>query len=65
MNLKQIMKSKNIKQSELAKELGVSQETISDWCTGYRKPRIKYLPKLTKMLGISMEELVNIIILTE
>ncbi len=62
MNLKEIMKSKKITQRDLAKKMKLSQAIVSNWCTGYRKPSLKHLPTLSKLLGISMKELVNILL---
>lgn len=40
-NIRNSRKSKNMTQKELAKRLGVSHNTISDWESGKHKPDIK------------------------
>ena len=39
-NLKQIRKSKNISQEELAERLGVSRQSVSKWETGENYPNL-------------------------
>lgn len=65
MKLKEIMKLKGISQTELAKELNLSQQIVSDWCRGYRKPKIKNLRSLSEKLDISVDELVDILLSEE
>lgn len=46
-------------QVELAKRLDVSQNTVSQWETGNRKPDIVTLKKLAKILGCTADELLE------
>ena len=46
-------------QSDLAKRLKVSQNTVSQWETGIRKPDIVTLKKLAKILGCTADELLE------
>lgn len=46
-------------QAELAKRLDVSQNTVSQWETGNRKPDIVTLKKLAKILGCTADELLE------
>lgn len=57
--LKQILFQRNIKQSQLAKKLGVTQQLVSKWVTGGCQPQIEMLPKLAEALNCSVEEIVN------
>lgn len=57
--LKQILFQRNIKQSQLAKKLGVTQQLVSKWVTGGCQPQIDMLPKLAEALNCSVEEIVN------
>ena len=43
----------------LSEELGVSQSTISKWCTNSSQPDIETLAKISKLLNVGLEELFN------
>ncbi len=51
-------KKKDLKQDELAEMLGVSPQAVSKWENGLSCPDISLLPELSKILGISIDELV-------
>lgn len=59
MLLKELFKSKGIKQKWLASKLGVSQVTVSNWVKEKSNPSQKNLEKMSEILNISMKELVN------
>lgn len=59
MLLKEILKTKGIKQKWLASKLGVSEVTISNWVTEKSAPSQKSLGKLSELLDISLKELIN------
>ena len=40
-------------QDVIAKEMGVTQQTVSDWRTGKTAPRINKLEKLARVCGVS------------
>lgn len=40
-------------QDVIAEEMGVTQQTVSDWKTGKTSPRINKLDKLAKVCGVS------------
>ncbi len=48
---------KGLKQNDIAKQLGVSQQTISLIETGKRKPTIQMAKQLEQFFKTSMEEL--------
>ena len=52
-------KRKNIKQDELAEMLCVSPQAVSKWENDLSCPDISLLPKLSKILGISVDELLS------
>ena len=52
-------KIKNIKQDELAEMLCVSPQAVSKWENDLSCPDISLLPKLSKILGISVDELLS------
>lgn len=52
-------KSKNIKQDELAEKLLVSPQAVSKWENDISCPDISLLPSLSKILGITVDELLS------
>lgn len=52
-------KEKNLTQQELADILGVSPKTISKWETGNGLPDITFLKKISEILEITIEELLD------
>lgn len=52
------MKSKNIKQTDLAHVLGVTQQCVSRWVVGLSKPRLEEVVKLANILDVSIEDIV-------
>lgn len=44
---------------ELAKQLGVSKSTISLWERGKTKPKKKFIPKLAKLSGLSVDDFIS------
>ena len=65
MQLAHIRKNKKITQFELARKLFVDQTTISKYELGKISPTIEQLPKLAKILGCSIEEIVMALIETK
>ena len=57
--IKQLRESRNMTQTDLAEQLGVSNKTISKWETGKGLPDISLLQPLAQALGISVIELMN------
>ena len=51
-------KKKNLKQDELAEMLGVSAQAVSKWENDLSCPDISLLPELSRILGVSIDELV-------
>ncbi|MBE7085073.1 MAG: helix-turn-helix transcriptional regulator [Clostridiales bacterium] len=58
-NIKYLMKVKNLTQSALAKEIGVKQNTISQWITGTNEPSCETILKLCKILDSTPNELLG------
>ena len=50
---------KNLTQKQLAKELFISESSISKWEKGVAHPDITLLPKLSEILGVSEHELIT------
>jgi len=59
MLLKEILKSKGVKQKWVAFRLGVSDVTVSNWIKGKNEPSKKHLVKLSDLLGIPLKDLMN------
>jgi len=57
VTLKEIRLNKRITQVELAKRVGIRQQTISHYETGRAKPSLDVAVKLAKVLGVSVEEI--------
>tara|TARA_B110000240_G_scaffold193812_1_gene240290 strand:- start:1478 stop:1654 length:177 start_codon:yes stop_codon:yes gene_type:complete len=55
--LKEVFKSKGIKQKFLASKMGVSEVTLSNWVTGKTSPSKKNLEKLSDLLDVSINEI--------
>lgn len=46
-------------QSELAEQMGVSQPTVWEWVHGESIPTVERLIKISKITGISIDDLVK------
>ncbi|WP_326937505.1 helix-turn-helix transcriptional regulator [Flavobacterium sp. PL11] len=57
--MKELIKSKGIKQKWLALKLGVSEVTVSNWVKEKSIPSKKHLLKMSKLLDIPTKELTN------
>ena len=57
--IKKILIEKGIKQGKLAKLVGVSAQTISDFINGKHDVASRTLYKIAKVLNVSMEELIE------
>ena len=55
--IKLMRKKAGITQSELAKEMGVEQSAVAAWETGKSLPVASKLPKLSKILRCSIDDL--------
>lgn len=58
--LKELRIEKKISQAELAKELNVSQRSISSWETGFRQPDFETLEKIAKYFNVSTDYILGI-----
>jgi transcriptional regulator with XRE-family HTH domain len=57
--IKELLQSKGIKQKWLADRLGVSEVTVSNWCSGKNLPHKKHLEKISEILDIPLQTLIN------
>ena len=58
-NLKKLRKYKKLSIKELALKLDVCPSTISSWEKGKTKPNLKYVIKIVKYFGITIEDLIK------
>lgn len=58
-NLKLLREGKNISQTQLAIEMGISQQAIAKWETGESKPRAEKLLQLAKLFNCTIDELLK------
>ncbi|MCF8307440.1 MAG: helix-turn-helix transcriptional regulator [Bacteroidales bacterium] len=59
MLLKELLKSKGIKQKWLADRIGVSEVTHSNWVSGKSVPKKEHLIKISEVFQIPLETLIN------
>lgn len=45
----------------LAKYVGVSRNTVSDWCNGTREPRLMHVVRLMDVLEVDFHELIVVV----
>ena len=55
----QLRKEKNLTQQELADQLGVSRQAVSRWEMGTAKTEIESLASLSRIFGITVDELLT------
>ncbi len=56
-NLKNILIGKGIKESWLAKQLGVTNQAVTNWVKEYSFPRRKNLKGISKILSVTVDEI--------
>jgi transcriptional regulator with XRE-family HTH domain len=56
-NLKKLREERLLTQEELAEKVGVTPLTISRWENSKRKPRLKSIRKLAKVLKVDAKDL--------
>ena len=57
--LVQFRKNKGLSQEELAEDVGVTRQTISNWELNETAPDLKQAQKLSEIFNISLDELVG------
>lgn len=57
--LKIVLVEKKKTSKWLSVKLGVSQSTVSKWCTNSSQPDIETLAKISKLLDVGIEDLYN------
>ena len=54
-----LRKEKNMTQNDLAEKMNVTDKAVSKWERNLSCPDVNSIPKLAKILDISVEELLN------
>lgn len=54
-----LRKAAGLSQSELARALGIPQSSVAYWETAAKPPRSDILPKLAKLLGVRVEDVLG------
>ncbi len=58
--LRQVLRQRGMSQRQLARTVGVGDNTIHNWLTGFSTPRIWHLPELARALGVSIDWLLGV-----
>ena len=58
--LKELRVERKLSQADLAKELNVSQRSISSWETGFRQPDFETLERIAKFFDVSADYLLGL-----
>ena len=58
-NILKLLKDKHMTQHALAARIGVHDPTLSKWMTGQRQPSSYALYRISKVLGVTMEDLME------
>ncbi len=59
MKFKELLKTHKIKQIDIAHELGVSTQLVTNWVKGYSKPSLAAIKKISIFLGIDVEKIIE------
>lgn len=57
--LKELLKSKGVKQKWLANKIGVSEVSVSNWMKGKSEPTLKNYQKISELLNVPLKELTD------
>lgn len=59
MELRELRKSKNLSQQDIAKELEISKSTVSEWERGNAIPRSEKMKELANYFGEPIEKILK------
>lgn len=57
--LKIVLAKKKRTNKWLAEQLGVHQTTVSKWCTNTTQPDLQTLKRITELLEVNIQDLIN------
>ncbi len=55
--LKNLREAAFLTQVEVAQRLGVAYTTVNNWEHGYKLPRLRYIPQLAALYGVTPQEI--------
>lgn len=58
-NIKRLRMNRDWTQEQLAEKVGVTRSTVTQWETGWSKPRMGAVEKLAAVFGVSTSDMVN------
>ena len=58
--LKELRVERKLSQADLAKELNISQRSISSWETGFRQPDFETLERIAKFFDVTADYLLGL-----
>ena len=58
-NIRRLRKQRGMSQEELARELDVSRAAVTQWETGWSKPRMGTIERLSTFFGVSKSEIID------
>jgi len=59
LRIKEVLKLKNVKQQQLADQLGVSKVTVSYWCNNQTNPSLVTLKQISIILKVKITDLIQ------
>ena len=59
LRIKEVLLLKNIKQQQLANQLGVSKVTVSYWCNNQTNPSLDTLKQISIILKVKITDLIK------
>ena len=59
LQIREVLKQKQMSQQELANQLGVSKVTVSYWCNNQTMPSLETLKKISLILKVKIAELIK------
>ena len=65
MNLEKIIRDRKMKFVDVACAIGTTRETVSNWVHGRKFPYLGYLMKISKYLDVSLDELVEGVVIDD
>lgn len=57
MRIRELRRAADMTQTQLADNMGVTQNAVSNWETEVCLPRVRQLPELAKLFGCTIDEL--------
>lgn len=59
--LAELRKEKKLTQKELAEQIGIKQNSYSDWETGKNEPNLENVVKLAHILNVTTDDLLGMV----